>query len=121
MLFGCINATSENTYAEASSFPLPDDDYARFFVGTWDMVEFVVDGKYYSASLMQDVKIVLNSDGTAFGLREGEAPYAMRWYTDNGCVYVGSSVNAVQTGYINEYGNLHIKQCHGHDDAGHHR
>ena len=91
-------------------WPELDADKAQPYLGTWDAVSYIVDGETYDAALMGPMTLILNADGTAQMLEDGEEGYELYWYAESYSAYVGPAMSALAELYFDMNGNLQMKQ-----------
>ena len=91
-------------------WPELDADKARYYVGTWDAVSYIVDGETYPAELVGPTTLILNADGTAQMTEGEEEAYELRWYAESYSAYVGPAMSALAEIYFDMNGNLEMLQ-----------
>ena len=90
--------------------PERDQSNAKYFIGTWEAVSYIMEGETYSAELMGKMMLTLNDDGTATSMEPGEEPYELRWYADYGTAYVGPAMSALAKITFDGNGNIKMEQ-----------
>ena len=91
-------------------WPELDQSNAKYFIGTWEAVSYIMEGETYSAELMGKMMLTLNDDGTATSVEPGEEPYELRWYADYGTAYVGPAMSALAKITFDGNGNIKMEQ-----------
>ncbi len=91
-------------------WPELDQSNAKYFLGTWEAVSYIMDGETYSAELMGKMILTLNDDGTAISVEPGEEPYELKWYADYGTAYVGPAMSALAEITFDGNGNIKMEQ-----------
>lgn len=91
-------------------WPELDQSNAKYFIGTWEAVSYIMEGETYSAELMGKMMLTLNDDGTATSVEPGEEPYELRWYADYGTAYVGPAMSALAKITFDGNGNIKMEE-----------
>ena len=92
--------------------PLPELNYdnMKYFIGKWEAVSYTMDGETYDAAMVGPMILVLNEDGTAQSIEEGEEPYDLQWAADYGTAYVGPTMNTAAEVTFDGTGNIIMEQ-----------
>ena len=92
--------------------PWPELNYdnMKYFIGKWEAVSYTMDGETYDAAMVGPMILVLNEDGTAQTIEEGEAPYDLLWAADYGTAYVGPTMNTAAEVTFDGTGNIVMEQ-----------
>ncbi len=98
--FGYIGVICEQegaTYAAPArpETPWPELDLsnATYFIGTWEAIEYNVEGENYPAELIGTMTLTLNDDGSALLIEGEEEPYPLRWFAEYAVAYVGETMS----------------------------
>ncbi len=92
--------------------PWPELNYdnMKYFIGKWEAVSYTMDGETYDAAMVGPMILVLNEDGTAQSIEEGEDPYTLQWAADYGTAYVGETMNTAAEISFDGTGNIVMEQ-----------
>ena len=92
--------------------PWPELNYdnMKYFIGKWEAVSYTMDGETYDAAMVGPMILVLNEDGTAQSIEEGEDPYTLQWAADYGTAYVGETMNTAAEISFDGAGNIVMEQ-----------
>lgn len=98
--FGYIGVICEQegaTYAAPArpEEPWPDFDLsnATYFIGTWEAIEYNVEGESYPVELIGPMAVTLNDDGSALLVEGEEEAYELRWYAEYAVAYMGENMS----------------------------